>query len=117
VEHPADVDEHPSMYVGVDGPGDHGVAHLLEEGGLQFMVVAVEENTTEILVGVGLLMDGSTAEVVGVRVKHQSATEVIGVGVKHQSLVKVSEGARLRVSRQSEELGCCCGASKTGSVL
>jgi hypothetical protein len=97
VENLADVGEHPNMCVGVDGPRDHGVARLLEEGGLQILVVGVEENTTEILVGAGLLMDWSTTEVVRVRVEHQFTTEVVRVGVKHRSLVEVSEGAVLTV--------------------
>jgi hypothetical protein len=88
--------------VGVDVPGDHGAARLLEEGGFQILVVGVED-TVEILIGVGLLMDGSTAEVVGVKNKPQSTTEVVGVGVKHLSLVEVDEGARIRVGRQRDD--------------
>jgi hypothetical protein len=86
--------------VGVDVPGDHGAARLLEEGGFQILVVGIED-TVEILIGVGLLMDGSTAEVVGVKNKPQSTTEVVGVGVKHLSLVEVDEG--IRVGRQRDD--------------
>jgi hypothetical protein len=102
VEHPADVGEHPSVCVGVNVPGDHGDARLLEEGGLQILVLGVK-NTAEILVGVELLMDGSAVEVVGVRIEHQSAAEVVRVGVKHWPLVKVGEVAGVGVERQHDD--------------
>jgi hypothetical protein len=73
------------------------------EGSRSWLWASRDEDTVEILIGVGLLMDGSTAEVVGVKNKPQSTTEVVGVGVKHLSLVEVDEGARIRVGRQRDD--------------